>query len=59
MARVSQEVGGALYSQNAEAGAAGDGATGDATGDAGPSTSTADDDVVDAEIVDEDTDKRS
>jgi molecular chaperone DnaK len=60
VARVSQEVGGALYSQNAEAGAAGaTGATGDATGDAGPSTSTADDDVVDAEIVDEDTDKRS
>ncbi|WP_116450809.1 molecular chaperone DnaK [Blastococcus litoris] len=56
VARVSQEVGGALYAQNAEAaGAAGGEAP---TGDAGQAPS-ADDDVVDAEIVDEDTDKRA
>ncbi|WP_222194514.1 molecular chaperone DnaK [Modestobacter italicus] len=64
VARVSQEVGGALYAQ-----AQADGADGAATGDAGfdgatgatgaSSTGTAaDDDVVDAEIVDDDTDKR-
>ncbi|MGY5885797.1 molecular chaperone DnaK [Modestobacter lacusdianchii] len=61
VARVSQEVGGALYAQ-----AQADGADGAATGDAGfggatgaTSTGTAaDDDVVDAEIVDDDTDKR-
>jgi molecular chaperone DnaK len=57
VARVSQEVGGALYAQNAEATATAE--SGGATGEAGGSTSTADDDVVDAEIVDEDTDKRS
>ncbi|MGY1643982.1 molecular chaperone DnaK [Geodermatophilus sp. SYSU D00703] len=62
VARVSQEVGGALYAQQAEAqnaaGAAG--ATGAGTpGDAGASgTTTGDDDVVDAEIVDEDNDRR-
>ncbi|SFK39399.1 molecular chaperone DnaK [Geodermatophilus ruber] len=59
VARVSQEVGGALYAQQAEtnaAGAAGAGAPGD--GQAGPSASASDDDVVDAEIVDEDTDRR-
>jgi molecular chaperone DnaK len=56
VARVSQEVGGALYAQNAEAGA--EGAPGAEAGDAGQSTGSADDDVVDAEIVDEDTDKR-
>jgi molecular chaperone DnaK len=62
VARVSQEVGGALYAQNAEAGATDAGATGGATAGAtadGGSAPTADDDVVDAEIVDEDTDKRS
>jgi molecular chaperone DnaK len=56
VARVSQEVGGALYAQQADtAGAeapAGDGPTAE-------SSATSDDDVVDAEIVDEDTDKRS
>ncbi|WP_369135117.1 molecular chaperone DnaK [Modestobacter sp. I12A-02662] len=68
VARVSQEVGGALYAQAQAdgAGAAGEpgaagfgGATGGAgaTGDAG-ATRSSDDDVVDAEIVDEDTDKR-
>ncbi|HEY0507465.1 MAG TPA: molecular chaperone DnaK, partial [Blastococcus sp.] len=56
VARVSQEVGGALYAQNAEAGDAG--AEGGAAGEAGPAAGSADDDVVDAEIVDEDTDKR-
>ncbi|UOY00798.1 molecular chaperone DnaK [Blastococcus sp. PRF04-17] len=56
VARVSQEVGGALYAQQAEAGAAEGAATG---GEAGPSGSaSSDDDVVDAEIVDEDTDRR-
>ncbi|MDP5181211.1 molecular chaperone DnaK [Blastococcus sp. BMG 814] len=60
VARVSQEVGGALYAQQAEAAGgapgaeagagAGDGATG--------SQASGDDDVVDAEIVDEDTDRR-
>jgi molecular chaperone DnaK len=53
VARVSQEVGGALYSQQAEAAgaeAAGEGAA--------PGGTTNDDDVVDAEIVDEDTDRR-
>ncbi|MCU1669849.1 MAG: dnaK [Blastococcus sp.] len=62
VARVSQEVGGALYAQQSEANAAGaeDGAGG-ATGAAGGSQAGAasgDDDVVDAEIVDEDTDRK-
>ncbi|SDM97248.1 molecular chaperone DnaK [Geodermatophilus siccatus] len=62
VARVSQEVGGALYAQQAEAGAAGAGAAG-AAGDAGtPGGATgataSDDDVVDAEIIDEDNDRR-
>ena len=58
VARVSQEVGGALYAQQAEAGA-GAGAEGAPGPDAGgASSSSADEDVVDAEIVDEDTDKR-
>ncbi|MGY1838844.1 MULTISPECIES: molecular chaperone DnaK [unclassified Modestobacter] len=72
VARISQEVGGALYAQaqadgaptgDADAGFAG--ATGDAgtpgagsTGAGSTGASSADDDVVDAEIVDEDTDKR-
>jgi molecular chaperone DnaK len=62
VARVSQEVGGALYAQaqadNAgaagAAGPTGDGGAADATGTA----AGGDDDVVDAEIVDEDTDRR-
>ncbi len=62
VARVSQEVGGALYSQQADASAAagaGDGATGaSAAGASAGSATSADDDVVDAEIVDEDTDRR-
>ncbi|MCZ2815797.1 molecular chaperone DnaK [Modestobacter sp. VKM Ac-2984] len=64
VARISQEVGGALYAQAQADGAAGgaagdagfDGAT-DATG-ATSSQSAGDDDVVDAEIVDDDSDKR-
>jgi molecular chaperone DnaK len=57
VARVSQEVGGALYAQQAEASqAAGSSATDGAAGAAG--APSGDDDVVDAEIVDEDTDKR-
>jgi molecular chaperone DnaK len=59
VARVSQEVGGALYSQNAEAGAAGAGA-GQPAGDGAQTGATSnDDDVVDAEIVDDEgTDRR-
>ncbi|MCZ2838177.1 molecular chaperone DnaK [Modestobacter sp. VKM Ac-2985] len=64
VARISQEVGGALYAQaqtdGAAGGAAGDagfeGAT-DATG-ATSSGPAGDEDVVDAEIVDDDSDKR-
>ncbi|RBY97059.1 molecular chaperone DnaK [Blastococcus sp. TF02-8] len=55
VARVSQEVGGALYAQQAEA--AGAGAPGAEGGDQGAAPA-GDDDVVDAEIVDEDTDRR-
>ena len=59
VARVSQEVGGAMYAQQAEAAGA---AAGDAGPDAGAGSDSgapaADDDVVDAEIVDEDTDKK-
>ncbi|MGY1736416.1 molecular chaperone DnaK [Geodermatophilus sp. SYSU D00684] len=62
VARVSQEVGGALYAQQAQAGA-GDGAgaagAAGASGDGfGASAPSGDDDVVDAEIVDEDSDRR-
>jgi molecular chaperone DnaK len=46
LATVSQKMGQAMYAANAESGDSGAGATGDATGDN-------DDDVVDAEIVDE------
>jgi molecular chaperone DnaK len=55
VARVSQEVGGALYAQAGQ-----DAGAPDAAGAAGAPGSTPDndDDVVDAEIVDEDTDKR-
>jgi molecular chaperone DnaK len=59
VAHVSQEVGGALYAQQAEA--AGGDVPGGATDAGGPGAQSAphnDDDVVDAEIVDEDTDKR-
>jgi molecular chaperone DnaK len=49
VARVSQEVGGALYAQQSEAAGAGEAPGG---GQAGPSASS-DDDVVDAEIVDD------
>ncbi|WP_100498846.1 molecular chaperone DnaK [Geodermatophilus chilensis] len=59
VARVSQEVGGALYAQQAEAGAAGGGAAGEAGAPGGATGATASDDVVDAEIVDEDNDKRA
>ncbi|WP_448610514.1 molecular chaperone DnaK [Geodermatophilus sp. URMC 60] len=63
VARVSQEVGGALYAQQTEAGAAGAGAGAAGAGDAGtPGGATgataSDDDVVDAEIIDEDNDRR-
>ncbi len=61
VARISQEVGGALYAQQAEAGAAGaagaDGSPGPDAGAQGGATA-ADDDVVDAEIVDEDDTRR-
>ena len=58
VARVSQEVGGALYAQQAEAGAAGAGETPGDGAQAGGATS-GDDDVVDAEIVDDEgTEKR-
>jgi molecular chaperone DnaK len=53
VAHLSQDIGGAMYAQNAQAAE-------EAAGDAGtPGTSAGDDDVVDAEIVDEDNDKRS
>ena len=58
VARVSQEVGGALYSQQAEAAAGAEAPTGEAGASAG-SGSASDDDVVDAEIVDDEgTDRR-
>jgi molecular chaperone DnaK len=57
VARVSQEVGGALYAQNAaETGAA---AGGDAGQPGAAQAGSSDDDVVDAEIVDDEgTDRR-
>jgi molecular chaperone DnaK len=61
VARVSQEVGGALYAQAQADGAGAPGAAGagDAGSDTGATGSTSsDDDVVDAEIVDEDPDKK-
>src|SRR5687767_2102600 len=57
VARVSQEIGGAMYAQNESAAGAGESADGAAAG--APGGSSADDDVVDAEIVDEADDKRS
>jgi molecular chaperone DnaK len=54
VAQVSQKLGAALYAEQQAAGApAGDGATG-APGDGATGASGADEDVVDAEIVDED-----
>ncbi|MGY1916795.1 molecular chaperone DnaK [Blastococcus sp. SYSU DS0973] len=55
VARVSQEVGGALYAQQSEAAG---GAPGAEAGAAEGGATTNDDDVVDAEIVDEDNDRR-
>src|SRR3954454_2983131 len=55
VARVSHEAGGALYAQ---AQADGAGAPGGRSEDGGPRASGGDDDVVDAEIVDEDTARR-
>jgi molecular chaperone DnaK len=59
VARVSQEVGGALYAQaqsDGASGPAGDAGFGGATG--ATATDASDDDVVDAEIVDDDSDTR-
>jgi molecular chaperone DnaK len=56
VARISQEVGGALYAQQAENAEGQPGAAGAAGAEGAPSGN--DDDVVDAEIVDEDTDKK-
>jgi molecular chaperone DnaK len=61
VARISQDVGGALYAQAQADGAAGAGEGGFDTGATSGATSgaaTSDDDVVDAEIVDEDSDKK-
>ena len=61
VARISQEVGGALYAQQAENAAGAEGQPGAAGAGAAGASGTAagnDDDVVDAEIVDEDTDKK-
>ncbi|MGY1811547.1 molecular chaperone DnaK [Blastococcus sp. SYSU D00820] len=58
VARVSQEVGGALYAQQAEASAAAGGEAPGAGAGAQSGAATGDDDVVDAEIVDEDDDRR-
>jgi molecular chaperone DnaK len=59
VARVSQEVGGALYAQQAEASGAGaPGADGADGADAPQGATASDDDVVDAEIVDEDDTRR-
>jgi molecular chaperone DnaK len=59
VARVSQEVGGALYSQQAEAGATGAEDAGAAGATGGQAHAAGgDDDVVDAEIVDEGPDSK-
>src|ERR1700710_2529782 len=60
VARVSQEVGGALYAQaQADGGGAGAAGAGDGGFDTGATGSTAsDDDIVDAEIVDDESDKK-
>ncbi|GAA4304341.1 molecular chaperone DnaK [Klenkia terrae] len=57
VARISQEVGGALYAQQAENAAGAEGQPGADAGAPGAAAGN-DDDVVDAEIVDEDTDKK-
>ncbi|MDP9390365.1 MAG: molecular chaperone DnaK [Actinomycetota bacterium] len=54
VARVSQEIGGAMYAQHE----AGDAGAGETPGAAGSPGASGDDDVVDAEIVDEADDKR-
>ena len=61
VARVSQEVGGALYAQaqaDGASGPAGEAGFGGATGATATDATGSDDDVVDAEIVDDETDKR-
>ena len=62
VARVSQEVGGALYAQAQADGAgaegAGDGGFDTGATGAGAGAQASDDDVVDAEIVDEGPDKK-
>ncbi len=58
VARISQEVGGALYAQQAEGAAGAEGQPGAADAGAPGAGAGGDDDVVDAEIVDEDTDKK-
>jgi len=58
VARVSQEVGGALYAQAGEAGEAGAAGAPGAEAGAAAGAPAGDDDVVDAEIVDEDDDRR-
>ena len=55
VARVSQEIGGAMYAQHEAAGAGAD----ENPGGAGAPGGSTEDDVVDAEIVDEADDKRS
>ncbi|WP_313535017.1 molecular chaperone DnaK [Arsenicicoccus bolidensis] len=59
----SQKLGAALYAQQSDegaagAGTAGAGAAGAAGGAAGAGQAKADDDVIDAEVVDDDTDKK-
>ena len=54
VARVSQEIGGAMYAQHE----AGDADAGETPGAAGAPGASGDDEVVDAEIVDEADDKR-
>jgi molecular chaperone DnaK len=54
LAKASQELGSALYAQQAESGPSGADGAGAAGGGGGDSSRKADDDVVDAEIVDED-----
>jgi len=53
----AQKIGEALYSSDQAGAAAGAGAAGEAPSDGGPSATASDEDVVDAEIVDEDESK--
>ncbi|MCC2309289.1 molecular chaperone DnaK [Cellulomonas chengniuliangii] len=53
----AQKIGEALYSSDQAGAAAGAGAAGEAPTDGGPSATASDEDVVDAEIVDEDESK--